>query len=254
MDFSLVFPAFIAGLLTFLAPCTLPLVPGYLSFISGASYNELKDKKLSKRIHKKVIINGFLFVIGFSLVFIAMGTLFGGVGSSLAKHRVWISRIGGVFVIFFGLYMMHILKLPFLNFLNSDHKLNIVSYLRPGKPFSSFMLGATFAFGWTPCVGPILGTILTLALTVGTVGQASFLLLIFSIGLAIPFLVISVLAGSAFYYIKKITKYLNVISVIGGVFLLILGIFMLSGNMSVWNSFIYDFFEFINYDALLEHL
>lgn len=247
-------PAFIAGILTFLAPCTLPLVPGYLGFISGASAEDLKDEKKKDQVRRLVFKNGLLYVVGFSLVFILMGTVFGGIGIGLAKYRMLLARIGGVLVIIFGLYMMHVLKLKAFNFLNSEHRLNIVSKLKPGKPSSSFILGATFAFGWTPCVGPVLGAILTLALTSATVLQAGFLLAVFSAGLAIPFLVIAYAYGSATKYIKKITKHLNVISFVGGLFLVFIGILLVTDSIAIWNSYAYRIFDFINYEALLDYL
>ncbi len=252
MDFSLVIPAFIAGLLTFLAPCTLPLVPGYLGFISGVSLEDLKKGKEVKNARKKIFLNGLLYVIGFSTVFILLGTLFSAGGIAFAEYRIWLARIGGVVVILFGLYMMHILKLPFLNFLNSEKKFH--TNLKPGKPLSSLIFGMTFAFGWTPCVGPVLGSILLLSSSTGTVFQGVLLLAIFSLGLAVPFLAIALGIGHATQYVRKISKYLNVISVIGGIFLIFLGILLVTDSLVLWNSFFYGLFEFLNYDALLDYL
>lgn len=116
MDYSLIIPAFIAGILTFLAPCTLPLVPGYLGFISGVSLEDLKDPTKSKKVRVKIFLNGLLFVLGFSIVFIILGSLFGLGGAALSQYRVWLSRIGGIFVIIFGLYMTGVFRFSFLNF------------------------------------------------------------------------------------------------------------------------------------------
>jgi len=254
MDVSLIIPAFIAGVLTFLAPCTLPLVPGYLGFISGASFEDLKDPDKHARIKKVVLKNGILYVLGFSIVFILMGTVFGAAGLSLGNYRPLLSRVGGVFVIIFGLYMMHILRMPAFNFLNKEHKLNIVSKLQPGKPSSSFLFGATFAFGWTPCVGPVLGAVLTLALTTQTLLEAALLLTVFSIGLAIPFIIIAALFGSATVYIKKITKYLNIVSFVGGIFLLFIGILLVTDSLVLWNAYAYKFFDFAGYRKILDYL
>jgi cytochrome c-type biogenesis protein len=251
MDFSLIIPAFIAGILTFLAPCTLPLVPGYLGFISGVSSSDLNDPTKAGLARRKIFLNGVLYVIGFSLVFIILGSLFGLGGAALVKYRIWLSRIGGIFVIFFGLFMVGILKLPFLNV---EKHMGNVKALKPGNPISSLIFGATFAFGWTPCVGPILGSILALAASSATIGQGAFLLLVFSLGLAVPFLIIAASIGSASAYLAKISKYLNVISVIGGVFLVFLGVLLLTNNLSVWISYFYQIFNFINYDKLLDYL
>lgn len=247
-------PAFIAGVLTFLAPCTFPLVPGYLGFISGVSVHGRHSKKELQGIRKKVFLNGLLYVIGFSVVFILFGTLFGAAGVALAKYRLILTRIGGILVIFFGLYLMHIFKLPFFNFLNKQKKLSFASSLTPGKPSSSFLFGASFAFGWTPCVGPVLGSILVLASTSGQIASGAFLLFIFSLGLALPFLLLALGIGHAFEYVKRISKYLDVISIVGGALLVLLGILLVSGNFGVWTSLVYSWFDFINYDAILDYL
>lgn len=154
----------------------------------------------------------------------------------------------------FGLYMIGVLKLPIFKFLKSEKHLSVGRLLKPGHPVSSFILGATFAFGWTPCVGPIVGSILLLASTTTTVGQGALLLGIFSLGLAVPFLIVAFGIGSASAYIKKIGKYLNMISIIGGVFLLLLGFVLVTNKLSAWIGFFYRFFDFINYEKLLKYL
>lgn len=248
---ELIIPAFIAGILTFLAPCTLPLVPGYLGFISGVGTEDLKDPLKAKSARKKIFLNGLLFVIGFSLIFILLGSLFGLGGGALIKYRLWLSRIGGVFVILFGLFMIGVLKLPFLNV---EKHLTGIKFLTPGKPTSSLIFGATFAFGWTPCVGPILGSILTLAAAGATVGEGALLLSVFSLGLAIPFLAVALGIGSASVYLNKISKYLHVVSIVGGLFLIFLGVLLLTDSMGIWISYFYQIFDFINYDRLLDYL
>lgn len=251
MDFSLIIPAFIAGVLTFLAPCTLPLVPGYLGFISGVSLNDLRDPSRSSASRKKIFLNGVLYVIGFSFVFIVLGSLFGLGGAALVKYRFWLSRIGGIFVIFFGLFMMGVLRLPFLNV---EKHIGSVRALKPGNPVSSLVFGAAFAFGWTPCVGPVLGAVLTLAASSATIGQGAFLLAVFSLGLAVPFLVIAASVSSASHYLAKLSVYLNAISIIGGAFLVFLGILLFTNNLSVWIGYFYQIFGFINYEGLLDYL
>jgi len=251
MDFTLIISSFIAGLLTFLAPCTLPLVPGYLAFISGVSQDELNNPETAKRARTKIFLNGVFYVIGFSVVFILLGTLFGLGGQALIQYRILLGRIGGIFVIIFGLFMMNIIKIPFLS---GEKGIRAPKALKPGNPFSSTIFGATFAFGWTPCVGPVLGSILLLASTSATVGQGAFLLFIFSLGLAVPFLAIALGIGSATKLIGKITKYLKIISFIGGIFLVFIGILLLTDKVGAWVSFFYRLFSFINYDSLLNLL
>lgn len=251
MDLTLVIPAFIAGILTFLAPCTLPLVPGYLAFIGGASVEDLKDPTKSKGARRRIFMNGVLYVVGFSLVFVALGTLAGFAGTALAPYRIWLTRIGGVLVIAFGLFMLGILKLPILN---KDMQFKASRFMSGNRSRNSFVLGAAFAFGWTPCVGPILGSVLLLASTTTTALQGAFLLSIFSMGLAIPFLAIALGIGSASRYIAKISKYLHVVSIIGGLLLVGLGILLLMNKMTLLIAYGFRFFNFIGYERILDYL
>lgn len=251
MNTGLIIPSFIAGLLTFLAPCTLPLVPGYVGFIGGVSLKDLSDPTKRRGARRKILVNAVLYVVGFSIVFILLGSLFGLGGSLLVRYRLWLSRIGGIFVIIFGLYMMHLLNIPFFQ---SEKRFHPTRLLRPGQPVSSLIFGMTFAFGWTPCVGPILGTVLTLAASEATVLPGALLLTVFAAGLAVPFLIVAYAAGSATAYMQRIGKYLNVISIIGGAFLVFLGILLVTDNLRTWVSFFYQIFDFINYDRLLDYL
>lgn len=252
MDVSLIIPAFIAGILTFLAPCTLPLVPGYLAFISGASLEDLKDPAKSKKARWKIFLNGVFFMAGFSVIFIIVGALVGFIGASLlVPYRIWLGRIGGVFVIIFGLFMLNVLKLPFLA---REVKFKTPALFERGRPVNSFIFGSAFAFGWTPCVGPILGSILLVASTSTTALQGTALLTVFSAGLAVPFLLIALGISSAAKFIGKVSGFLNVVSVIGGIFLIFLGVLLLTGKMAFLVSWGYRLFQFINYDRLLDYL
>lgn len=252
MELTLIIPAFIAGILTFLAPCTLPLLPAYLGFISGSSIDDLKDPAKSAKARWKIFLNGLFFVIGFSVVFIVLGTLIGFVGATiLAPYRLWLSRIGGVFVIIFGLFMLNVIQIPFLT---RETHFKAPAVFERGRPLNSLILGSAFSLGWTPCVGPILGSILLLASTSGTALQGGVLLTVFSAGLAIPFLLTAVAVGHATRYIENLSRFLNVVSVVGGVFLIGLGILLLTGNVGLLISWGYRLLEFVNYDALLDYL
>lgn len=250
----LIIPAFIAGFLTFLTPCTLPLVPGYIAFISGSSAKELQSKDRLEVLKKKILINGLLYILGFTVVFVFLGTFFAIAGAALVDFRIWLTRIGGLFVIFFGLYMMHVFQLPAFNVLNQDKRFHIANKITPGNPLSSFLFGASFAFGWTPCVGPILGTILILASTSTTITSGALLLLVFSLGLALPFLLTALAFGQATRYIKHITKYLHIISFIGGLFLLVIGILLLTERLGLWVDFFFRFFGAYGYENILDYL
>jgi cytochrome c-type biogenesis protein len=252
---SLIIPAFIAGLLTFLAPCTLPLVPGYLGFISGVSLEDIKDPVKSKKARARIFLNGLFYVIGFSIIFILLGSLFGLAGSILFKYRIWLSRVGGAFVILFGLYMiLGAVRIPFLSFLSTDKRLQFTKFVKPGNPLSSFLFGTAFGFGWTPCVGPVLGSILLLASSSATVGSGALLLTVFSLGLAVPFLAIAAGIGSASGFLNRISRHLGWISAIGGIFLIFLGLLLVTNKFAFWLSYAYGLFDFINYESLLEYL
>ena len=251
MDTYLLISAFIAGFLTFLAPCTLPLIPGYLGFISGVSLEDLKDKQKAKHARWRIFLNGLFFVIGFSAVFILFGTAAGFLGMSLSAHKAWLGRLGGVFVILFGLFMMNVFTIKALQ---KEKRFRIPTIFERGKPINSLILGAVFAFGWTPCVGPILGSILTLAAVSTTVAKGTILLAVFSLGLAVPFLLISLLIGFTVKYLEKIYGLLNIISFIGGVFLVFLGILLVTDSFPIWVEFFFDLFNFMHYEALLDYL
>ena len=229
----------------FLAPCTLPLVPGYLGFISGVSLSELQDKSKSKKVRLKIILNGLFFVIGFSLVFIILGTTAGFLGRLLLMNKLWLSRLGGIFVIIFGLYMMNIFK---ISILQKERRFKIPMIFERGKPLNSLILGFVFALGWTPCVGPIVGSILTLAAASATVKEGAFLLFVFSLGLAIPFMIVAALISWFLKYLNRISGVLNIISIIGGAFLVFLGILMLTDSLSIWMDIFFKIFNFMHWD------
>ena len=253
---SLILPSFIAGFLMFLAPCTLPLVPGYLGFIAGVSLTDLQDPKKRKAIKRKILWNGIMYVLGFSAVFIVLGGLLSDVvGAAFGGLRMTLARIGGLFILLLGLYMTGIFRhIPFLHFLDRTASLPVARNLTPGKPWSSFLFGATFALGWTPCIGPILGSILLLASTSATIWEGAFLLGVFSFGLGLPFLLIAAGIGHAAHAIRNISRFLPTLTVIGGLFIAFLGALMLFGHLEIWTGWVYRAFSFINYDALLEYL
>lgn len=237
---SLIIPAFIAGLLTFLAPCTLPLVPAYLAFISGSSLEK-----------GRVFRNALFFVFGFSLVFILFGLFAGLAGGFLFGFRMWVSRIGGIFLVFFGLFMLGAIKIPFLS---AEKRFFKNPPFTKGTYTNSFILGVVFGAGWTPCVGPVLGSVLFLASQTATAARGAALLAVFSFGLALPFLFVAASMESAEKRIKKFATYLPAINVAGGAFLIVLGVMLFFGKLGVLNEYGFMVFDFINYDALLNYL
>ncbi len=247
----LILPAFIAGIFTFLAPCTLPLLPGYLGFITGMPIGTKIDYTQIKHIRTKVFANGLMYVLGFSLIFIILGSLFGLGGAYLLKYRIILSEVGGVFVILFGLQMMNVFHFKWMN---REKMFRIPASLKPGHPLSSFVFGGIFAFGWTPCVGPILGSVLLLASQTATVFQGAFLLTIFSLGLAIPFLLIAFTIEHTTEYIKILMRYMKIISFVGGIFLIFVGILLITNDMGLWIYWWYRIFPFANYSSVLKFL
>ena len=178
------------------------------------------------------------------------GILAGFAGQLLAPYKIWLGRIGGIFVIIFGLYMLGVFRLPIF----SGKNLRAPKWLSPGNPISSLAVGGAFAFSWTPCVRPILGSVLLLAGTAGTAAQGGIMLLIFSIGLAIPFLALAFGFSKAAQYIEKLSKYLGVVSIIGGIFLVFLGLLLVTDNFGLVIRYGYDILEPIKYDRLLDYL
>lgn len=248
---ALIIPSFIAGVLTFLAPCTLPLVPGYLGFISGVSLQDLKVPEKAAQARRKIFLNGLFFVIGFSLVFILLGSLAGLGGQTLIRYRVWLARIGGIFVMVFGLLMLGVLKIPFLM---REKQFRVPKIFERGRPINSLLFGSAFAFGWTPCVGPILASVLFLASTSATVASGALLLAVFSLGLSMPFLAVAWSVGRASRLIARFSAVSKVISVVGGLFLIFLGALILTNRMGLLISWGYQLLRFINYDRLLDYL
>ena len=241
--------SFIAGVFTFFAPCTLPLIPAFLGIISGARIEELKDPEQLKLVRGRIFKNAVFYVLGFSLIFILFGVSFTFVSQVLGL-KSWIQGIGGVLVIVFGLFLMGWLKLPFLS---SEKQIRVPQLFRHVSLANSFLLGALFAVGWSPCVGPLLGSVLLLASSSGTILEGTFLLAVFALGLGIPFLLTSLLIGKAFSAFGRWGRALEVINKIAGIFLIFLGVLLITGQFSAFhNKLIFYFYqlpyfeEFIN--------
>jgi cytochrome c-type biogenesis protein len=217
--------AFLGGLLSFLSPCVLPLIPSYVSFITGISFDEFKSGD-SARLRKLTIVNSSAFVLGFSTVFILLGVSSSFVGKLLAIYYDHIRIIGGILIIAMGLYVMGVLK---LNFLAADKRVHLQS--KPRGHFGSFIIGLTFGAGWTPCIGPILGSILLIASTTGSAMEGFKLLLMYSLGLAIPFLATSLAINTFLSKFSTIQKYMKLIMIISGLLLIGFGVILLTDKV-----------------------
>jgi cytochrome c-type biogenesis protein len=210
--------AFSAGLFSFLSPCVLPLFPSYLSFITGMSVSDL-TADLSPAARRRVLLHSLVFIAGFSLVFIALGATFSAAGQALVTYRPWIRRVGGALIILFGLYIAGVFRLGFLG--------RTVQWQIREKPagfLGTLLVGATFGVGWTPCVGPILGAILTLASTTETVRWGVGLLAAYSAGLGVPFLLSAFALGAFLRFFKRYRPFIPIMERAAGVLLVIVGV------------------------------
>ena len=225
--------AFGAGLISFLSPCVLPLIPGYISFISGASLNELlEDKKIN-------ILPLILFALGFSFVFIMFGAAASYLGQVLLQNSQTLRIIAGLVIIIFSLQLIGILNISFLNFEKKIYT------KKNNNIWFPFIVGMAFGFGWTPCIGPILGSILALASTEETIFKAVILLSFYSLGLAIPFILSGYLMQRFLMFSKNFKKNINLVSKIGGIILLITGILILTNQLQVLGYYILNSLPFL---------
>lgn len=227
--------AFGAGLVSFFAPCALPLLPTYIAYIGGYSLKEI-GKKGKAYYRKKVIVSGMLYVLGFSLVFVLLGTAAGGVGIALRKYNRLIAFVGGLLIIYLGLEFG-----GFLNplFLARKRGLKLPMWSERFKYIHPFLVGLVFATTWTPCVGAVLGAILALAAVSGTAIKGASLLFVYSLGISVPFIFVSLTLASAPKYLKVVSKHIGLITKIAGVALVILGILLLTDTYKYLNSWLF---------------
>ena len=225
--------AFGAGLISFLSPCVLPLIPGYISYISGSSLNELISKK---NINLFPII---LFTVGFSIVFIIFGAASTFLGQILLQNSIELRIFAGLVIIIFSLQILGLINLKFLNY-EKRIQTNNNKYF-----YSPLIIGMAFAFGWTPCIGPILGSILVLASTEENINKGIMLLSVYSLGLAIPFIFSGYLIQKFLIFSKNFKKNINLISKIGGVILLITGILILTNQLQALGYYLLNIFPFL---------
>tara|TARA_B100000767_G_C19652969_1_gene487586 strand:- start:120 stop:827 length:708 start_codon:yes stop_codon:yes gene_type:complete len=227
------FIAFGAGLISFLSPCVLPLIPGYVSFISGVSLNELLIKK------KINLLPLVLFSLGFSFVFIIFGAAASYLGQILLQNSQTLRIIAGIIIIIFSLQLVGVLNVSFLNFEKKIYT------KKNDNIWFSFIVGMAFGFGWTPCIGPILGSILALASTEETILKAVILLSLYSLGLAIPFILAGYLMQKFLMFSKNFRKNINLVSKTGGIVLLITGILILTNQLQVLGYYILNYLPFL---------
>ena len=228
------FAAFSAGLLSFISPCVLPLVPSYLSYITGLSVENLAKVEERERFKSAILLNALLFIAGFSTVFIAFGASASLIGQVLYEYQDIIRKIGGVLIIIFGLYLLGILK---LNIFMTERRL-MTFESRPVGYLGSFLIGTAFAAGWTPCVGPVLGTILAYASTTESMSGGVMLLSAYSFGLGLPFFLTAFGMDTFLSYFKSFRTYLGGVSFVSGGLLVLVGIMIFTDSVTLFTSFL----------------
>ena len=224
--------AFLAGLISFLSPCVLPLIPGYICYISGTSFDKIREKK-----RNLIVIKTVFFTLGFSFVFIALGSTATFVGQFFLVNSNIFRIIAGIILIIFSLQLIGIIN---FNFMNKD--IRFFTSVYNDSLFFPLIVGVAFGFGWTPCIGPILGSIITLAALEESVGRGILLLSFYSLGLAMPFIISGVLIDKFLLFSKGFKKYALTITKIGGAILLLTGIAILTGQLQVLGFFILEYF------------
>ncbi len=225
--------AFSAGLLSFASPCVLPLVPSYITYITGVSFKELTDVEAKSRLRWATIFHSLFFIMGFSLIFILMGASASYLGGVLAQYQSWIMKGGGVLIIILGLHFTGIINIPFLQM---EKRFEMKK--KPLGYAGSFLVGIAFAAGWTPCIGPILSTILIYASTSKSFTKGILLLTYYSIGLGIPFFLSSLAFNSFLSAFDKIKRYMRVITIVSGLFMIGIGILFLTDTFREINSYL----------------
>ena len=231
--------AFLAGLVSFLSPCVLPLVPGYVSLISGVGVEELKGQEAS--LLRKVMLNSIAFIIGFSIVFITLGAISTEVGQVAARYKSLLAQVAGVVIILFGLHLTGILR---INALYADKRLHNVK--GGSTAWGAFVVGFAFAFGWTPCVGPILAVILGFAAAQDSITKGILLLTIYSLGLAVPFLLTSLGIERFLNFYGRFRRHMHALEIASGGLLIVLGVLLVFGRFTL----LARYFSFLNRFAL----
>jgi len=227
--------AFLSGLISFLSPCVLPLIPGYISYISGISLDKIKEKK-----RNLIAIKTIFFTLGFSSVFIALGSSATFIGQFFLLNSNIFRIVAGIVLIIFSLQLIGIIN---FNFMNKDIRVFTNQY--NDSLFFPLVVGVAFGFGWTPCIGPILGSIITLAALEENIGRGILLLSFYSLGLAIPFIISGILIDKFLLFSKGFKKYTSTITKVGGAILLLTGIAILSGQLQILGFFILEYFPLL---------
>ncbi len=216
------------GLTSFVSPCILPLIPSYISYITGISYDELVSPASRRKNMSITLFHSLAFVAGFSFIFVLLGATASMAGSLLSQHLDFIRVAGGVFIILMGIFMMDVIPIPFLQ---REAKLHLKT--RPAGYAGTFVVGLVFGAGWTPCTGPFLGSVLTLAMEANTLGKGMTLLTFYSLGLGIPFILSGIAISAFLSTFGKLKKYLGAVKLVSGLILIIMGVLLIMDKLTV---------------------
>jgi cytochrome c-type biogenesis protein len=211
--------AFVAGFLSFVSPCVLPLIPGYISFISGLTLEEMRGTATPRSSRPKVLLASLAFVLGFTVVFVAAGASASALGKFMYAHAPLLEKIAGTILVILGLHMMGVFR---IRFLENDRRIH--TQRKPAGPIGAFVVGTAFAFAWTPCIGPILGGILAMAASRESVGEGMQMLAVYSLGLGVPFLLTSIAIDRFFAAAARIRRYYRLIELVSGGLLILVGV------------------------------
>ena len=236
--------AFGAGVVSFFAPCVLPLLPAYIGYVTGVSVKDLKEEGYSPYL-KKVLLTSIFYILGFSIVFVLLGTAAASFGVTLRRYDDIIQRVGGLIILILGLEFAGVFHLPFLS---RQKGFKLPAWTKNLGYLRAFFVGLIFATAWTPCVGAVLGSILTLAAVTGTVVEGATLLFVYSLGISIPFLIVSMTLASAPRYLSVIGRHIGVISRVAGFILAILGLLLLTDTYKYLNAWLFRVAFMLGYE------
>jgi cytochrome c-type biogenesis protein len=224
--------AFMAGVFSFISPCVLPLIPSYLTYITGISFDDLVDNH-SKSVRRRTLFHSLFFILGFTLVFVALGASATYVGNFFQENQDLIRKVGGVIVILLGIHITGLVKLKFL-----EREKRFEFHDKPLGYVGSILVGIAFAAGWTPCIGPILASILLYASTSDNVGGGIILLVAYSLGLGVPFLISALAFNSFLTYFSRFNRYMRIVSIVSGIFLIIIGLLLVFNYLSIISQYL----------------
>ena len=233
--------AFVAGIFSFVSPCVLPIIPSYVTYITGLSFEDFDQEQNRAAVRKLTIIHSLIFILGFTIVFVALGESATALGNLFNRYKEWIRIVGGIIVIIFGIHITGLLNLKFLE---SEKKVHLKN--KPAGYLGTLLVGITFGAGWTPCIGPILGAILYLAMNMKTVYSGIVLLSAYSLGLGIPFFLSSLAINSFLVYFKKFRKYVKTVTIASGIFLVLIGLLLVTNRFTYVSNYFQRFMPAIN--------